>query len=112
MVVVAHQGALDLGLVPESDVQLVADVFLDHLHGVFIVVHYKYIHNIDKDGRPNNLHIYSPIRLISVRLTSVTNPASWSAKATFSVQTLPTGFMEYGHPPSPPTEESTVRQPE
>lgn len=58
MVVVTNQGALDLGLVPEADVQLAADILSDHLHGVFIVVHYKYIHNIDKDGRPNSLHIY------------------------------------------------------
>lgn len=41
MVVVTHQSALDLGLVPEADVKLVAYVLLHHLHGVFIVVHYK-----------------------------------------------------------------------
>jgi hypothetical protein len=41
-------------------------------------------------------------------LIPVLKPAFSSAKATFYVQTLPTGFIEYGHPPKPPIDESTT----
>lgn len=36
------------------------------------------------------------------------NPAFYRANATFYVHTFPTGFIEYGHPPKPPIDESTT----
>lgn len=66
----------------------------------------------EREGRDNIVHISSPITETSSKSTPVCRPAYRRAKRTFSVHTFPTGFIEYGQPPKPPTEESTVLQPQ
>lgn len=68
-------------------------------------------HKIDKFGRSSFWHIHYPVSFSFSKFTPVLNPAFYSAYPTFYVQTLPTGFIEYGHPPNPPIDESTTRQP-
>lgn len=72
---------------------------------------YTKYHNIDKFGLSNNLHIQSPVYFNFTLSIPVVNPAFYSTQTTFYVQTLPTGFIEYGQPPKPPIEESTILQP-
>lgn len=48
----------------------------------------------DRLGLSNSLHTHSPVSFSFYRSRPVSNPASSSAKATFSVHTFPTGFIE------------------
>ena len=66
-------------------------------------------HKRDKFGLYNYLQIQSPVYFSLAKSIPVLNPAFYRAKATFYVQTFPTGFIEYGHPPNPPIDESTTR---
>lgn len=74
-------------------------------------IKYQKIHKSDKFGLSNYLQIHSPVYFSLLRSKPVLNPAFYKAKATFYVQTLPTGFIEYGQPPNPPIEESTTLTP-
>lgn len=72
---------------------------------------YKYhvnVHKIDKLGLYNSLQIHSPVYFNFCKFMPVLKPACYKAKATFYVHTFPTGFIEYGQPPSPPIDESTT----
>lgn len=65
-------------------------------------------HKIDKFGLYNSLHIHYPVYFNFCKSIPVINPACSKAYTTFYVHTFPTGFIEYGQPPSPPIEESTT----
>ena len=78
------------------------------------MLHYRsYIknHRTDRLGLSKTPQIHSPTSFNFFWSTPVLNPVFSNTYTTFYVHTLPTGFIEYGHPPRPPIDESTVRQP-
>jgi len=60
------------------------------------------------DGRRKCLLMKSPANMSFSRSMLVLTPIPFSMYTTSSVATFPVAPLAYGHPPRPPTEESTV----